>query len=137
AFEGAPSRQQERGRQPARRPGEEPSPGQGGAGQVPPQGDRGPERQRFGTPPPTGAGEREQRGGGPPSGFRQPLTPPPTGGPAGEPRGQRERMQGAYSQPPPPQQQQQRGGAPAGQGQGQPEGGKKRQPKQTPPPGQQ
>jgi hypothetical protein len=51
-------------------------------------------------------------------------------------------MQGAYGQPPPPQQQpQQRSGAPASadhaQGQGQPEGGKKRQPKQTPPPGQQ
>ncbi|HMH45892.1 MAG TPA: hypothetical protein VK557_20560, partial [Pyrinomonadaceae bacterium] len=104
--------------------------------------DRGPERQRFGTPPPTGAGGREQRGGGPPSGFHQPVTPPPTGGPAGEARGQRERMQGAYGQPPPPQQQpQQPGVAPASvdhdQRQGQPEGGKTRQPKETPPPGQQ
>ena len=141
AFESSP--QPEHGRPPARKLGEEPSPGQGGAGQPPPQGrDRGPERQRFGTPPPTGAGEREQRGGSPPSGFHQPVTPPPTGGPAGEARGQRERMQGAHAQPPPPQQQQQqRSGAPAsadhGQGQGQPEGGRKRQPKQTPPPGQQ
>ena len=142
AFEGAPSRQQERGRQPARRPGEEPSPGQGGAGQIPPRGHEGePQRQRFGTPPPTGAGEREQRGGGQPSGYRQPVTPPPAGGSAGEARVPRERMQGAHAQPPPPEQQQQRGGAPAsadhGQGQGRPEGGKKRQPKETPPPGQQ
>jgi hypothetical protein len=140
AFQATP--QPEHGRPPARKLGEEPSPSQGGARQPPPQGrDRGPERQRFGTPPPTGAGGREQRGGGPPSGFHQPVTPQPTGGPAGEARGQRERMQGASGQPPPPQQQQQRGVAPAsadhGQGPGQPEGGKKRQPKQTPPPGQQ
>jgi hypothetical protein len=56
-------------------------------------------------------------------------------------------MQGARAQPPPSerqhqqqqQQQQQRGGAAAsadhGQGHGQPEGGNKRQPKETPPPG--
>jgi hypothetical protein len=143
AFEGAPSQQQERGRQPARRPGEEPGPGQGGAGQVPPQGhEQGPQRQRFGTPPPTGADEREQRGGGPPSGFHRQATPPAGGGPTGEARGQGERTQGPYGQPPQQQQQQQqRGGAPAsadhGQRQGQPEGGKKRQPKETPPPGQQ
>jgi hypothetical protein len=138
-FEGAPSQQQEHGRQPARRPTQEPNPAQGGSGQISPQGhERGPERQRFGTPPPTGAGEHDQRGGGPPPGLRQPVTPPPGGGPAGEARGQREKMQGTYGQPPPPQQQQPRGGAPAGaqhgQGQGQPEGGKKRQPKETPPP---
>ena len=51
-----------------RRPGEEPNPAQGGPGQIPPQGrERGPERQRFGTPPPMGAGEHGQRGGGPPT----------------------------------------------------------------------
>ena len=117
-----------------------PQPEHGGSGQIP--------RQRFGTPPPTGAVEHEQRGGGAPSGFHQPVTPPPGGGATGEARGQRERMQGAYGQPPPPQQhqkpppppQQQHGGAPAsaddhhGQGHGQPEGGNKRQPKETPPP---
>src|SRR5205823_4863252 len=112
--------------------------GEGQGEQNPPQGHD--ERIRFGTPSPMGAGEREQRGAGPPSGFRQPVTPPPGGGPAGEARGQRERMQGAYGQPQQPQQQQhqqQRGGAPAGveHGQGQPEGGKKRAPKETPPPG--
>jgi hypothetical protein len=160
AFQGAPQSQPERARPPARRPAEEPNAGQGASGQVPPQGrERVPERQRFGTPPPTGAGEREQRGGGPPSGFRQPGTPPPGGGPAGEARGGRERAQGAYGQPPAPpaggageargqrermqgaepRPQQQRGGASAGaersQGQEQPEGGRKRAPKETPPPG--
>ena len=111
ALENVPSQQQERGRQPARRPGEEPN--RGGAEQISPQErERMPERQRFGTPAPMGmgAGEREQRSGGPPTGFRQQVTPPPTGGgPAGETRGQRERTQGAYGQappqPPPPQQQ--------------------------------
>ena len=144
AFEGAPSQQQEHGRQPARRPGEEPGPGQGGVGQIPSRGyERGPQRQRFGTPPPTGAVEHGQPSGGPPSGFHQQVTAPSGGGSAGEARAPRERMQGAPAQPPPPehQQQQQRGGAPAsadhGQGHGQPEGGKKRQPKETPPPGQQ
>jgi Family of unknown function (DUF6600) len=143
ALEGAPSQQQERDRRPARRPGEQPSPAQGEPGQIPPQGqERQPERQRFGTPSPLGAGEREQRGGGGPSGLRQPVTPPPGGGATGEARGQRERTQGAYGQPPPPQQQQQpqqrQGGAPAsadrGQAQGQPEGGRPRQPKETPQP---
>ena len=134
AFQSTP--QPERGRPPARKPGEESSPGQGGAGQPSPQGgNRGPERQRFGTPPPTGAGERDQRGGGQPSGYRQPVTPPPGGEPAGEARVPGQRMRGAQAQPPAPQQQQQQGGAPAGQGQ-RPEGGKKRQPKETPPPGQ-
>ena len=95
--------------------------------------ERGPQRQRFGTPPSTGAGEHEQRDGGPPSGFRQPVTPPGGGGPADEARGQKERTQGVRSQPPP-----QRGGPPVGaergQGQGQPEGGKRKPEKGTPPP---
>ena len=159
-FEGGPS-SAERGRPPARRSGEGPNAGQGGAGEIPEQNlDRAPERQRFGTPAPMGAGEREQHGGGPPSGFRQPVTPPP-GGRTGEARGGRERAQGAYGQPPPPQsggagaahaqkermqgaqaqpqQQQQRGGASGAaersQGQAQPDGGRRRQPKETPPPG--
>ena len=129
AFQSPP--QPEHGRPPARRLGEEPNPAQGGLGQLQPQGrDREPQRQRFGTPPPTGAAEHEQRGGGPPSGFRQPVTPPTGGGPPGEARAPRERMQGTQAQ------QQQRGGTPAySQGQGQPEGGKKRPPKETPPPG--
>ena len=54
-----------------------------------------------------------------------------SGGPRGPQGGQ-----GALAQPPPPPQ---RGGAPAGaergQGQGQQEGGKRKQPKETPPPG--
>ena len=134
AFQSAP--QPDHGRPPARRLGEEPSPGQGGPGQPQPQGrDRGPQRQRFGTPAPASESERGQSGGGPPSGFRQPVTPPPGGGgPADEARAPRERMQRTQAQ-----QQQHRGGAPAsadhGQGQGQPEGGKKRPPKETPPPG--
>jgi Family of unknown function (DUF6600) len=144
AFEGAPSQQQEHGRQPARRPGEEPNPAHGGAGQVPPQGNQGGfERQRFGTPPPLGAAEHRQPRGGPPSGVHQQVAPPAGGGNADEARAQRERMQGPHAQPPPPQQPQQRqqrqqGGAPAaadhGQGHGQPEGGQKKQPKETPPP---
>jgi hypothetical protein len=161
AFQSAP--QPEPGRPGARRPGEEPSSGQAEPGQVPPQQrDRVPQRQRFGTPPPTGAGEQEQGGGGPPTGVRQPVTPPPGGAPAGEARAGRERAQGAYGQPPAPpasgggeargqrqriqatqgqRQQQPSGGAPGAaersQGQGQPQGGKKRAPKETPPPGQQ
>ena len=98
---------------------------------------------RFGTPAPMAAAEHGQRGGGQPPGFHQPITPPPGGGATGEARGQRERMQGANGQPPPSQQHQQpqqrpQGGAPAaadhGQGHGQPEGGNKKQPKETPPP---
>jgi hypothetical protein len=133
-FQGAPP-PQERGRPPGRRPGEEPNAGQGASGQIPPQNrERGPERQRFGTPPPAGAGENGQRGEGPPSGLRQPVPPPPGGGgPANEARGQRERTQGVHGQPPP-----QRGGAPPaaerGQAQGQPEGGKRKPEKGTPPP---
>ena len=142
-LEGAPPQQQQHGQQPVRRPTEQPNPAHGGAGQVSPQGNEGGvERQRFGTPPPLGAAEHQQRGTGAPSGFRQPVTPPPGGAAAAEARAQRERMQGAHAQPPPPQQhpppqQRQQGGAPAaadhGQGHGQPEGGK-RQPKETPPP---
>jgi hypothetical protein len=139
-FQGAPP-QPQHARPPARKLGEQPRSGQGEPGQIPPQGrEREPQRQRFGTPPPAGAGEQGQRGGGPPSGIQQPVTPPPGGGPGDEARGPRERGQGARAQPPPPQQQQrQRGGVPAGaehgQVQGQPEGGKKKQPKETPPPG--
>jgi Family of unknown function (DUF6600) len=133
AFQGAPPPSTEHGRPPGRKLGEEASPGQGGQ-QIPPQErSREPRPERFGTPPPAGGEERGQRGGGPPSGFRQPVTPPPSGGPAGEARGQRQRGQGAYGQPPPPPQ----GGAPAAgeRSQGQPEGGKRKQPKETPPPG--
>src|SRR4029078_5472243 len=36
-FEGAPSQQQQHGRPPVRRPGEEANPAQGGSGQTPPQ----------------------------------------------------------------------------------------------------
>ena len=134
SFQGAPP-QPERGRSPTRQRGEE----QGE--QNPPQGHN--ERIRFGTPAPMAAGEHGQRGGGQPPGFRQPVTPPPGGGATGEARGQREKMQGAHAQPPPPQQhqqpqRQQQGGAPAaadhGQGHGQPEGGKQKAEKPTPPP---
>ena len=148
ALEGAPPQQQEQRHQPARRPGEGQGPRQSEPPQKPPQGSD--QRIRFGTPAPMSAGEREPRGGGGPSGLRQPVTPPPGAGATGEARGQRQRMQGAYGQPPQPQphphpqpqqrqpQQQQRGGAPAsadqGQGRGQPEGGQRRQPKETPQP---
>jgi len=142
ALQAAP--QPERGRQPARRPGEEQGPRQSEPPQNPPQGND--ERIRFGTPAPRapmGAAEQGQPRGAVQPGFRQQFAPPAGGGQAGEARGQRERMQGAYGQPPPPQQhqqpqQRQQGGAPAsadhGQGHGQPEGGNKRQPKETPPP---
>src|SRR2546423_7478551 len=134
ASERAPQSEPERSRPPERRPGEEPNAGPAGGGQAPPQNrERGPERQRFGTPAPRGAGEQEQRGGGPPSESRQTMRPQPDGGPSNEARGQRERMQGTRPQ------QQERGGPPApaerGQAQGQPEGGKKRAPRETPPPG--
>jgi hypothetical protein len=80
-----------------------------------------------------GAGERAQRSGGDPSGFRQPVTPPGGGGAADEARGRQERPQGVQGQPP-----QQRAGAPGaaerGQAQGQPEGGKRKPEKGTPPP---
>ena len=157
ALENKPARQQERARQPEKRPVERPASGPGKSEENPSQG--GDQRIRFGTPSPLAAGERGQRGGGQRQELRQPVTPPPGGGPAGEAVGGRERAQGANAQPHPPPvsgagegqaarerrqgpygQPQQRGGAPAaverGQGQGQPEGGKKRQPKETPPPGQ-
>jgi hypothetical protein len=138
AFQGAPP-EPEHGRQPGRRPSEASTPGQGGPGQIPPQGrGRGPETEQFGAQP-GGAAERGQRGGGPPSGFRQPVTPPAGGGPAGESAAQKGRGQGFQGQPQQQQQQQQQpqGGAPAGagRGQGQPEGGKKKPAKETPPPG--
>ena len=106
----------EYGRPPARRLGESPGPA-GGNENISPQG-RGKaiERDRFGTPPPMGAGEGQRRGGEQrtPPAVRQPVTPPPPGGPPSEARGARERGQGAYGQPggPPPP----RGGAPAAGG---------------------
>lgn len=140
ALEGAPSQQQGQRRQPVRRPDEEQGPRQSEPPQNPPQGNDQP--IRFGTPAPMGAGEREQRGGGAPAGLRQQVAPQAGAGQVDEARAQRERMQGAYGQPPPQQRQQaqqrQQGGAPAsadhGQGRGQPEGGQRRQPKETPPP---
>jgi len=144
-FEGGTS-SAERGRQPARRSGEGPNAGQGGAGEIPEQNrDRAPERQRFSTPAPRAPMGAAEQGGprGGPAGLHQQIAPPAGGGQANEARGQRERMQGARGQAPPPQQQQQpqqrqQGAAPAsadhGQGHGQPEGGNKRQPKGTPPP---
>jgi hypothetical protein len=130
SFQGAPS-QPERGR-PARRPGEEPGSGQGTPEQNPSQGRD--QRIRFGTPAPMAAGEQGQRGGGQPSGFRQPVTAPGGGGSANEARSQIERMQSAHAQPPPPPQ----GRAPAkaerGQQQEQPESGKRKPEKGTPPP---
>src|SRR4029077_11655762 len=99
AFEGAPSQQQQHGRQPARRPGEEPNPAQARPGQTSPQGNGGGlERQRFGTPAPVGAAEHQQRGTGAPTGARQPVTPLPGSGVTGEARGQREGMQSANGQ---------------------------------------
>ena len=111
------------GRSPARRPRGEPGPRQGESEQSSSQ-----ERIRFGTPAPMAAGEHGQRGGGQPSGSRQPVTPPAGGGPADQARSQKERMQGVHAQPPPPPQR-------GGQAQGQPEGGKKKPAKETPPPG--
>jgi hypothetical protein len=119
---------------PGRRPGEEPGAGQRNSGQVPPQNREGtPERLRFGTPAPMGAAEQGQRGRGPQSGFRQPMAPSTAGGPSDEARAQKERTQGVRAQPPP-----QRGGVPAtverSQAQEQPEGGKRKPEKGTPPP---
>ncbi len=131
SIQSAPSRT-EHGRSPARRPGDEQGSGQDESERKPPQGNN--QRIRFGTPPPMAAGEHGQRGGGQPSEFRQPVTAPGGGESAGEARSQIEKMQGAHGQPPPPQQ----GRAPAkaerGQQQGQPEGGKRKPEKGTPPP---
>jgi hypothetical protein len=138
-----------------------PSPGQaGGPANIPEQGrTKTLETERGGTPPPSGPGGRERRGGAergqpgygqpgtPPTGAgpgearggkergqpgvnRPPTTPPAAAGP-GETRGGRERGQGAYGQP---------GGQPGGgappaaeQGQGKRERGKKKG-EGTPPP---
>ncbi len=145
----------ERGKpKPGARPGAttSPSSGAGGRENIPPQRRGGePERERFGTPPPAGAGAHERRGPEqrPQPAVRQPVTPPPTGAPPAEARGARERAQGAYGQPggPPPP----RGGAPAAggparggapaagaeRGQEQPQHGKKQPEKGTPRPGPQ
>ncbi|HEY4256836.1 MAG TPA: DUF6600 domain-containing protein [Candidatus Udaeobacter sp.] len=142
----------EHGQQPPHKLGESPSPGAGGPENIPQQRrGGGPERQRFVTPPPTGAGASERRGPEqrPQPAVRQPVTLPPTGAPPGEARGTRERGQGVYGQPgePPPP----RGGAPAAgeparrgapapgaeRGQEQPQRGKKKPEKESPPPGPQ
>jgi len=150
ALEGAPSQQQQQQRrQPPRRPVEQQGPRQSEPPPNSPQGQD--ERIKFGTPAPRapmGATEQGQPRGGPPAGLRQQVAPQAGAGQADEARIQRERMQAAPGQQPPtqrqqqPQQQQrQQGGAPAsadhGQGRAQPEGGQRRQPRQTPPPGQQ
>jgi hypothetical protein len=125
----------ERGRPPARKLGESPNP-TGGAENVPPGRGGSLERQRFGTPPPASMGAAEGRGGEPrtPPGLRRPVTPPPTGGPSGEARGGRPPGPG-FNQPGGPS----RAGVPATaeHGQGQPEQGKKKPQKPTPPPGPQ
>ncbi len=126
----------EHGRPPARRLGESPSPASGNEN-ISPQG-RGKaiERERFGTPPPMGAGEGQRRGGEqrtPPT-LGQPGGPPPAGAPPGEARGARQPGPG-FNQPGGPA----RAGVPATaeHGQGQPEHGKKKPEKGTPPPGPQ
>src|SRR6266513_1891719 len=126
----------EHGRPPARRLGESPGPA-GGNENISPQG-RGKaiERERFGTPPPMGAGEGQRRGGEqrtPPT-LGQPGGPPPAGAPPGEARGARQPGPG-FNQPGGPA----RAGVPATaeHGQGQPEHGKKKPEKGTPPPGPQ
>jgi hypothetical protein len=142
----------EHGRPPARKLGESPSPGAGGAANIPSQRrGGGPERQRFGTPPPAGGGAYERRGPEqrPQPAARQPVTPPGGAAP-GEARGSKERGQGAYGQqpggPPPPKgvapaagEPPARGGVPAAaeRTQGQPERGKKKPEKESPPPGPQ
>ena len=143
----------EQGRPPARKLGESPSPGAGGAENIPAQRrGGGAERERFATPPPqAGGGAYERRGPEerPQPAARQPVTSPPTGAPPSEARGAREGGQGAYGQPagPPPP----RSGAPAAggparagapppgaeRGQEQPERGKKQPEKGTPRPGPQ
>ena len=123
----------EHGRPPARRLGESPGPA-GGNENISPQ-DRGKalERQRFGTPAPMGAGEGQLRGGEQrtPPGLRHPGSPPPMGGPPGEAHGARQPGPG-FNQPGGPA----RAGVPAAgeRAPGQPEGGKKKPEKGTPPP---
>ena len=126
----------EHGRPPARRLGESPGPA-GGNENISPQG-RGKEleRQRFGTPAPMGAGEGQRRGGEQPTppGLRHPGSPPPMGGPPGEARDARQPGPG-FNQPGGPA----RAGVPAAgeRAPSQPEGGKKKPEKGTPPPGPQ
>ena len=125
------------GRPPARRLGEEPGAGQSEPGQNVPQGrERAPQRQRFGTPPPSNAGPYDQHGGAPQPRVNEPVNAPPGGEAAGETRRQRERMEGAQGQLPPPQR---GGGAPAAaeRGQGQQQGGQRKHERGTPPPGPQ
>ncbi len=107
-----------------------------GGGPREPQGEKERGQPGINKPPttsPPGAGEHGQRGGGQPTGFRQPGTQAGGAGSA-DARGQKERTQGAHVQPPPPQ----RGGVPGkaerGQAQEQPEGGKRKPEKGTPPP---
>jgi hypothetical protein len=126
----------EHGRPPARKLGESPGPGStGGAENIPQPGrGRGLENQKFGTPPPTGAGAIDRRGveQRPPPGVRRPNTPPPMGEPGGEARG-RGPAPGQPGGPP-------RGGAPAAAAErkpGQPERGNKKPERPTPPPGPQ
>jgi hypothetical protein len=127
----------EPGRPPARKLGESPIPGATGGAENQPGRTRALESQRFGTPPPAGAGENERRvpERRQPPGLRQPSSPPPTGGPPGATQGARETGQGAYGQPGG----QPRGGAPAttDRGPAQPQPGKKKPERGTPPPGPQ
>src|SRR6266498_673553 len=71
----------EQGRPPARKLSESPIPRATGGSENQPGRGRGLENQRFGTPPPAGAGENERRGPErrQPPGLRQPGSPPPTG----------------------------------------------------------
>jgi len=136
SFRPSPPPAPEQGRPPARTLGESPGP-TGGAENIPSGRGKPVERERFGTPPPTGAAGSE-RGGAEhrtPPGLRQPGSPPAAGGPPNQLQAPRERGQGAYGQPGG----QPRGGAPAttDRSQVQPEHGKKKPEKGTPPPGPQ
>jgi len=149
--EGGAAPTREHGRPPGRKLGETPSPGAVGPENIPQQHPGGgPERQRFGSPPPTGTGAYQQRvpEQRPQPAVRQPVTSPPSGAPPGEAGGARERGQGAHAQPGGPPQgggapaaggPPSRGGAPAGaeRSQGQPQHEKKKGEKESPPPGPQ
>jgi hypothetical protein len=124
----------EHGRPPIHKLGETPGPGAPGAENISPQGrDKALERQRFGTPPPMGAGEGQRRGGEQrtPPGLRHPVSPPPMGGPPGEAHGARQPGPG-FNQPGGPS----RVGAPpaAEHSPSQPQHGNKKPEKGTPPP---
>jgi hypothetical protein len=124
----------EHGRPPIYKLGETPGPGAPGAENISPQGrDKALERQRFGTPPPMGAGEGQRRGGEQrtPPGLRHPVSPPPMGGPPGEAHGARQPGPG-FNQPGGPS----RVGAPpaAEHSPSQPQHGNKKPEKGTPPP---